>query len=171
MFDITRARISRARISRARITKTIVIAFAAMLTLSLGGVFATGTATAEQEETAGILTAQGGPNLIIVTIDKAAEGKPCAITVKKLSGTPNQVTHTVTAGAGGKVADTFVNREPGEHNVTAVCDGKALNGTSVHVTAPVNQCVQIVHDIAWALGLRGNELAVVMSIARTYCPR
>lgn len=149
-----------------RFVRAAALAAIAILTLSVGALLGTGTAYAEAT-----LKATGGPGTITVEVTGGPAKADCLVRTQTKPGSTDFAGREVTLDDKGNVKTVLVRGTAGKYKVNLQCEGVNKSAEATVTAVPPNQCVQIVHDIAWGFGLRGNELAVVMNIARQYCPR
>lgn len=157
-----------------KIIRVAALAAIAFLTLSVGAVLGVGTAAAALPVKGDAFPA--GNTLTVSIVDGTANAN-CAASIKwTIDGVTSTRTKALNLNASGSGTSTFTGLANAVYQASAECPGvtKIENlpmSVRVDNTVPPNQCVQIVHDIASGLGLRGNELAFVMGLARQFCPR
>ncbi len=156
-----------------RSLRAVALAAIAILTLSVGALLSAGAAQAAPQAKGDAFPA--GNTLTVSVVDGPAKAN-CMATIKwTVDGTTSTRTTALNLDSTGSGTTTFKGLENTVYRADAQCPGvKDISGLPVNVrvndVVPPNLCVQIVHDIATAFGLRGNQLAVVMGIARQFCP-
>lgn len=158
-----------------RFIRAAALAAIAVLTLSVTVLAGTGTAHAAKTPSG---TAYPAGSTVTVELIAGEPQSNCAATLRYSSdGTNHRITQRLNLDANGNGKTTFRNLANRDYRASAQCPGVtgSIPGlpkiVTVNDTVPVNQCVVAVRDIAWAFGLRGGELAVVVDIARQLCPR
>lgn len=154
--------------------RSAALAAVAILVLSVGALLGAGSAEAALPVKGDAFPA--GNTLTVAITDGTANANCAATITSTVNGTTHTSTQPLNLNTVGKGTTVFKGLANRTYTANAECPGVTkIDGLPVKVAVnnvvPPNQCVQIVHDIAWGLGLRGNELALVMTIARQYCPR
>lgn len=158
-----------------RFIRVAAIAALTVLVVGVGGLLGGGSAHAAEVHKA---TAMVAGSSVTIALTGGVANANCAASLHATTGGGTTTrTQALNLNASGVGTTTFTKVANGSYTGSVQCPN--VTGTIAVTPSPIkvdnkvppNQCVQLVHDIAWGLGLRGNELAVVMSIARQYCPR